>query len=220
MQEPNSIFSDVPRCKAQDSSHEDFFTLVSDVALNAEATSQPWSRDELKHLFHDRVLCGIGQKALRFHLRRQFLKAGLTGGEQVTIEFVESVIYRYLSTATAGVDFNKAMQLAEKAQLDEILSSKVLGGKRSWDAATFIAEDVWDTCGGQGGLQAVAKNQLGTIGDHWGPLGTIGDHWGCYGMLGTVGDRWGRGGAAAGTFRNIYIRYICMVNVSYSAFCW
>ena len=26
--------------KAQDSSHEDFFTLVSDVALNAEATSQ------------------------------------------------------------------------------------------------------------------------------------------------------------------------------------
>ena len=142
------------------------------------------------------------------------------GGEHVTIEFVESVIYRYLSTATAGVDFNKAMQLAEKAQLDEILSSKVLGGKRSWDAATFIAEDVWDTCGGQGGLQAVAKNQLGTIGDHWGPLGTIGDHWGCYGMLGTVGDRWGRGGAAAGTFRNIYIRYICMVNVSYSAFCW
>ena len=53
------------------------------------------------------MLCGIGQKALRFHLRRQFLKAGLTGGEQVTIEFVESVIYRYLSTATAGVDFNK-----------------------------------------------------------------------------------------------------------------
>ena len=29
------------------------------------------------------------------------------GGEHVTIEFVESVIYRYLSTATAGVDFNK-----------------------------------------------------------------------------------------------------------------
>ena len=48
------------RDSTPDSTHPQFFQVISDEVRRAEGSLQHWSRDELHYIFHEKLLCGIG----------------------------------------------------------------------------------------------------------------------------------------------------------------
>ena len=143
-------------CKLRDSTNPIFFRVIAEEVKRAEATQQVWSREEMKQLFHNKVLCGIGQDGVKRHIQRFFAGADAEKRDELARDFVGSIIFRYLATAEAGVDHESALALARKANLNEILTNKVLGGSAKWQVEHFIEADVWRACGEQAGIKEVA----------------------------------------------------------------
>jgi hypothetical protein len=139
-----------------------FFKLVAEEVERTEATLQDWSHDEMKILFHDKMLNGIGQKGFKTHLQRDYGRKDVDH-EVWARNVVESVMYRFLATADGGSDHVEAMKLAHKAKLDEVLQLKRLSGYPSWKAEDFINAEVWTACGEQAGLQSVSIKFLTLI---------------------------------------------------------
>jgi hypothetical protein len=142
--------------KLRNSDNPTFFDLVADEVQRAESTMTKWTAQEMKTLFHNRIFCGIGQKGLKLYMQR--LVAGKTETERHNLleDFIGNVIYRFLATADAGTDAETSLALATKANLDDVLQCKKLGGKPGWRAANFIQQETWDNCGEQSGLAEVA----------------------------------------------------------------
>mmetsp|Transcript_15537 Transcript_15537/g.39448 ORF Transcript_15537/g.39448 Transcript_15537/m.39448 type:complete len:191 (+) Transcript_15537:7-579(+) len=78
-----------------------FFSNVAKEVKDAEATEQNWDHAEVVDLFHEKVLCGVGQKALTRYLQKSYARKTVSHDEWAQ-EFVGSVIYRFLATADAG----------------------------------------------------------------------------------------------------------------------
>ena len=148
-------------CKLRNSAHPDFFTLVAQKVKELEGTLQSWSHSELVDLFHEKVLSGIGQGTskkggLKHYLQREFANKDQAARDEAAKEFVQCLIYRFLATAKAGVDFDEAMKLAQKANLQDVLQCKIIGGKSEWRLEDFIQREVWEACGEQVGMQEVS----------------------------------------------------------------
>ena len=143
-------------CKLRNSAHPDFFKLVAEKAKELECTLQSWSNSEVAEFFHERVLCGIGQVGLKQYIQREFAGKDAAARDAAAKEFIGCIIYRFLATAKAGVDPDEAMKLAKKANLEELLHCKIIGGKSEWNVEDFIDSRVWQVCGEQVGLQTVS----------------------------------------------------------------
>eukprot|EP00966_Prymnesium_polylepis_P029031 673159-Prymnesium_polylepis.1 len=133
-----------------------FYKNIAEEVRRAESTLQVWSHEEMIDLFHEKVFCGIGQKGLQNYMQRTFAGKDKAAREAEAEDFVESVIYRFLATADAGVDADAARALARKANLDDVLQNKVLGGRPSWTIEKFISHEVWESCGEQAGMREVS----------------------------------------------------------------
>jgi hypothetical protein len=123
----------------RNSAHPDFFSIVAQEVKSIECTHQMWAREELKRMFHDCVLGGICQNALKLYLQRKFKKT-TTKEERLAVQkdFVQNIIFRFMATAKAGIDHDAALVLAGKSQLGAILQSRVLGGRPAWDVSTMM----------------------------------------------------------------------------------
>jgi hypothetical protein len=66
------------------------------------------------------------------------------------------VIYRFFASANSGSDYEAAIELARKAELEAVLQNKRLGGDPSWTIEDFINADVWVVCGEQAGVRAAS----------------------------------------------------------------
>ena len=146
--------------RLRDCSNPMFFTNMVQAVKDCEGTERNWQEDDIKFFVTQRVFGGIPQYAVEQWIQRAFM--GIKGPAIVTkrAEIIENFIYKYLSTVDAGVGYEEAHELGVKANIDEILRCKALGGHPEWSLTHFLSREPWDEVGGKAGLKVVAKKLL------------------------------------------------------------
>ena len=82
----------------------DFFEFAASRVLEAEATLQAWPHAIIVTLFQEKVMCGIGQKALRTYMQKEYGRKTVSH-EAWCKEFVSNIVYRtyrFFASANAG----------------------------------------------------------------------------------------------------------------------
>ena len=143
--------------RLRDASNRMFFTNVATEVKRLKCTPSDWSHDEMRNFVHERVFNSIPQKGLEKYLQRSFAGLDRAGRAQHFKEFVESVMYKFLATVEAGVDYDAAHELAIEAKLERVLQCTALGGKSEWTLDEWLSPEVWEECGEQAGLKLVAR---------------------------------------------------------------
>ena len=126
----------------RDASNTHFFTNIADTCKRLDCTERRWTHAEMTSFVHNDVFNGIPQYAVQRWLEQKFLSLKGVAITEERIEVIQSVIYRYLSSVDAGVDYESALRLCIKVGLDDVLKEPDLGGKAGWNTALFLDEEV------------------------------------------------------------------------------
>ena len=86
--------------KLRSSDNPSFFTTVAEEVQRCESTLVLWTHGDMKYIFHDRILCGIGQNGFKKYLQREYSrKQALVAHDERAKHFVATINYRFLATA-------------------------------------------------------------------------------------------------------------------------
>ena len=149
--------------KLRSSSNPMFFQIIASECKRLKCTQADWSRDEMVHFVHSVVFNSIPQEGLELHLTRTMSFVKRDERARLFMEFVASVIYKYLSTVDAGRDPDAAMELAVECKLLKVLRNEALGGCEEWTLEEFIDPTPWEACGGQPGMREVSRKFITLI---------------------------------------------------------
>jgi hypothetical protein len=175
--------------KQTDSSHPQFYSVIAEEVKRMRATTQIWSKDEIKKLIQEKLWKKIPGDQLAVYMQKaqQDKHGAPLKGEarkRGAQEIIGAAMCLYIThMSTAGATYASASELAAEAHIDELLKLKVLGGHADWELDDFLSEwrtadrtrdrcsacsdglawfgrDTWDELGGIGGLKTVAIQQL------------------------------------------------------------
>ena len=116
----------------------------------------------MKHFVQNGIFGDI-QHAVEKWIQRECLQK--TGADliQFTKDTVENFLYLYLASVESGVDYEKAKELCEKANVGDILRCKQLGGRGEWTLDDFLSPSIWIDLGGKAGIRQQSKSLLTII---------------------------------------------------------
>ena len=140
-----------------------FWSKLSDEVKRCEGTERNWQKDDLVAFVLEGLFNGVSQNLIETWLMRKTLR--LKGAELVQFQkdFVENILYSYLSRVASGIDFASAKELCVKANVQSLLNCSHLGGKRDWNLQDFINEEAWFEQGGKAGFKVASIKFLTTI---------------------------------------------------------
>lgn len=146
--------------KLRDSCNPNFFKSIADAVKRCEGTERDWSNEDLKFFVMQRLFGGIPQYAVETWIQREFL--GVKGADiQVKrADVIQNFMYKYLASIDAGVDYESARELAMKANINELLQCRDMGGCTQWTLDEFLLPEPWDELGGKAGLKVSSKKLL------------------------------------------------------------
>jgi hypothetical protein len=75
-------------------------------------------------------------------------------------DVIQNFMYKYLASIDAGVDYESARELAMKANINELLQCRDMGGCTQWTLDEFLLPEPWDELGGKAGLKVSSKKLL------------------------------------------------------------
>jgi len=147
-------------CKQGITQAINFREVVTEEVKRAGATHQKWSNRIILEDVYYKMFYKMLDSTITKYLKYMFNPAkGLSGEarkekmESISFDFVRVCIFLLIASipglCTTWEEFEQA---AEKAKLDAILQSKVLGGKEHWQLSDFINERRWDSFGELSGI--------------------------------------------------------------------